>query len=170
MKTDMEPTGAEARDFESFFQREYEQLFRAIVLASGNTQDAEDLAQEAMARLLERWDRLDHVDSKHSYLYAVAFNLLRRRRRRDAMFMRFVRSSRVDLSTEGPEGFHAVLASISELPPGQRDAVVLVEWLGLTSVEAAEVLHIKPVSVRGRIHQARERLQSDLGIEVSRDE
>lgn len=170
MKTDKELTGDEMDDFESFFQLEYEQLFRALALASKNTEDAEDLAQEAMVRLLERWDHLNHVDSRHAYLYAVAFNLLRRRRRRDAMFLRLLRSRRGGLSIEGPEGLSAILASIAELPAGQRDALVLVEWLGLTSVEAAEVLHVKPVSVRGRIHQARQRLQSDLGIEVSGDE
>jgi DNA-directed RNA polymerase specialized sigma24 family protein len=40
---------------------------------------------------------------------------------------------------------------LHSLPSEQRDALVLVEWLGLSSEEAGSVLGISPASVRGRI-------------------
>src|SRR4029453_16523446 len=43
-------------DFGSFFEAEYERLFQALYLACGDKTEAEDLAQEAMARAFERWN------------------------------------------------------------------------------------------------------------------
>ena len=48
-----------------------------------------------------------------------------------------------------------VLRALAALPEGERDAVLLVSYLGLSSEEAAEALGIKPVSVRSRVHRAR---------------
>ncbi len=51
-------TGRRANaDFSTFFEAEYERLFQAMYLMCGNKSDAEDLAQEAMARAFERLDR-----------------------------------------------------------------------------------------------------------------
>jgi DNA-directed RNA polymerase specialized sigma24 family protein len=41
--------------------------------------------------------------------------------------------------------------------------VVLVDWAGMTAEEAARVLGIQPVSVRGRLHRARAALRQRLG-------
>jgi DNA-directed RNA polymerase specialized sigma24 family protein len=50
-------TGRRANaDFSTFFEAEYERLFQAMYLMCGNKSDAEDLAQEAMARAFERWE------------------------------------------------------------------------------------------------------------------
>jgi len=157
-------------DFESFFRAEYDGLFRTLALSTGNRQEADDLAQDAMVRLFERWDRLSHVESKRAYLFTVAFNLLRRRRKRDALLRKIVRAGAVDLGIQGPDNTHELLDSIANLPRAHREALILVEWLGFSSVEAAAVLHVKPGTVRGRIHAARARLKIDLGIEVSDDE
>jgi DNA-directed RNA polymerase specialized sigma24 family protein len=45
----------------------------------------------------------------------------------------------------------------------QRAAVVLVDWAGMTAAEAARVLGIQPVSVRGRLHRARAALRQRIG-------
>jgi DNA-directed RNA polymerase specialized sigma24 family protein len=69
-------------DFEGFFQVEYPQLARACYLLTGDAAEAEDLAQEAMARTFERWNRVRSMDSPSGYVYRTAFNLNQKRLRR----------------------------------------------------------------------------------------
>jgi hypothetical protein len=44
-----------ALDFESFFRAEYRSLCHALVLLVGDAFEAEEIAQETMTRVLERW-------------------------------------------------------------------------------------------------------------------
>ena len=52
---------------------------------------------------------------------------------------------------------------IATLPVAQREALILVEWLGLGSEEAGRVLGIEATSVRGRVHRGRDTLRGLLG-------
>ena len=85
--------------FGIFFDGEYPQLCRALVLLVGDAFEAEELAQEAMTRVLERWDRVREMDSPTGYVYRTALNLQRKRIRRLA-----VRARRVfaDVPTDDP--------------------------------------------------------------------
>jgi RNA polymerase sigma-70 factor (ECF subfamily) len=47
-----------ALDFEEFFRAEYGRLVRTVYLLTRNGAEAEEIAQEAMARTYERWDRV----------------------------------------------------------------------------------------------------------------
>jgi hypothetical protein len=68
-----EPVAEEA--FEAFFTRTYPTLGRALFLLTGNPADAEDIAQEAMVKVWERWHRVRAMDSPEGYVYRVALNL-----------------------------------------------------------------------------------------------
>jgi hypothetical protein len=48
---------AQESSFERFFTDGYVRLVRAMYLLTGSMAEAEDLAQEAMARVYERWER-----------------------------------------------------------------------------------------------------------------
>jgi RNA polymerase sigma-70 factor (ECF subfamily) len=52
--------------------------------------------------------------------------------------------------------------ALASLPTGQREAVVLVEWLGMDQNETAAALRIKPGSVRARLSRARADLRRML--------
>ena len=58
-------------DFEEFYEREHLRLGRALFLLTGNRGEAEDLAQEALARAYERWDRIRETDSPVGYVYRI---------------------------------------------------------------------------------------------------
>jgi RNA polymerase sigma-70 factor (ECF subfamily) len=49
------------------------------------------------------------------------------------------------------------------LPRGQREAILLVEWLGLDAREAGRILGISPSSVRSRVHRAKAFLTGGMG-------
>jgi RNA polymerase sigma-70 factor (ECF subfamily) len=53
--------------------------------------------------------------------------------------------------------------ALQSLTRQQREALVLVEWLGFDSEEAASILGIRASSVRTRLHRARTALRTQLG-------
>ena len=67
--------------FEDFFMAEHERLFKALYMLTGNRDEADDLAQEALLRAYERWDRVGGMDSPAGYVYRTALNLHRNRLR-----------------------------------------------------------------------------------------
>jgi len=148
------------RSFERFFQDEYERLGRALYLVTGDPVEAEDVAQEAMVRIYERWDRISAGGSDVGYLYRTALNLYRSRLRRAAVRLR--RGPNVAAKADPlsvAEDRDELGRLLADLPEGQREALVLVTWLGMTDQEAGVVLGIEPVSVRVRLARAKAALR-----------
>jgi RNA polymerase sigma-70 factor (ECF subfamily) len=161
------PVGEAARvaAFEDFFHAHHERLLRVLYLATGDRHEAEDLAQEAFVRVYERWGRVAATENPAGYLYRVALNQRRSRLRR----LRVAARKTFRLAPAPPPDEHAaaddrlsVRRALAGLPDGQREAVVLVEWLGMTDVEAAEALGVSPGAVRTRLHRARAALSTTL--------
>ena len=144
--------------FDGFFEMHHERLLRAMYLATGDRHEAEDLAQEAMVRVYERWDRVGGMDDPVGYLYRTALNLRRSRLRRLVAGRSEEARDPAVAATEGD----TVRRALAALPDGQREAVVLVEWLGLTDAQAGEVLRISPGAVRVRLTRARSALRERL--------
>jgi len=150
-------------DFEAFFRAEYPRLVRTLFLLGADPTEAEDMAQEALARAYERWPRIQTMASPGGYVFRIALNLNRHRLRRLATRARRA----LDRERDRDQISHAELRTdvsraLASLPAGQREAVVLVEWLQMTSEEAGAVLRLSPASVRSRIHRAREVLKTRL--------
>jgi RNA polymerase sigma-70 factor (ECF subfamily) len=151
-------------EFEEFFRDEYARLFKALLLLTRNVHEADDVAQEAFLRAYERWDRVRAMDSPVGYLYRVALNLNSSRLRRLAVRARRVFALRpVEDVSDSVATTHQVREALGALPIAQREALILVDWLGLGSEEAARVLGIEASSVRGRLHRGRASLRERLG-------
>lgn len=148
-------------DFDTFFQTEYQRLFQTMYLLVRNRTQAEDIAQEAMARTYERWDG---IRDPAGYVYRTAFNLRRGWLRRLALATA-KRPEQASARDELEAAEHRVdaLRALAKLPRTQRQALVLVEWVGMTAEEASRVLGIQPVSVRGRVHRAKATLRQHMG-------
>ena len=84
------PMPAEVLPFEGFFEAEYTHLCEALYLLTGDPFEAEEVAQEAMTRVLKRWERIRSMDSPTGYVYRTAMNLNRNRIRRIAVRARRV--------------------------------------------------------------------------------
>ena len=153
-----------AGTFEEFFLAQHEQLFQALYLLTGDRYEADDLAQEALLRAYERWDRVSAMDSPEGYVYRTALNLHRSRLR--SLMVR-ARRAFATIPEEDVSGSvaasHDVRAALTKLPRGQREALVLVGWLGLDSDAAGDLLGIEGASVRGLLHRGRESLRQLLG-------
>jgi RNA polymerase sigma-70 factor (ECF subfamily) len=153
-----------ARDFESFFRAEYRSLCQALVLLVGDAFEAEEIAQETMTRVLERWDRVGTMDSPAGYAYRTALNLQRKRIRRLSVRARrrFASIPVADIGA-GASDRHDVRRALQQLPDGLRAALILVDWLDMDTEEAGRILDLKPASVRVRLHRARSALRDALG-------
>jgi RNA polymerase sigma-70 factor (ECF subfamily) len=154
-----------AGSFEEFFHAHHERLLRVLYLSTGDRHEAEDLTQDAFVRVFERWPRVQAADDPAGYLYRVALNQRRSRLRR----LRVAARNALRLGTEAPADDQAatddrlsVRGALAALPDGQREAVVLIEWLRMTDAEAGEVLGITPGAVRTRLHRARAALRETL--------
>jgi RNA polymerase sigma-70 factor, ECF subfamily len=158
-------TGIEAPTFEAFFHEHHEPLLRALYLATGDRHEADDLAQEAFVRMLERWDRIRTLEDPRRYLFRTALNLRRSRLRRLAVAARRLTPGRPDLAEDHAEAAGAgqdLRRAMASLPDGQREALILCEWLEMTDAEAGAILDVSPGAVRVRLSRARESLRREL--------
>ncbi len=151
--------------FEEIFAHHYEPVLRALYLLTGDPFEAEDLAQEAFVRIYERRERLLSSLNVAGYVYRTAVNVHRSRLRRVRLAVRRLGAAR---PREGGEGLDAtedrdvLRRALAELSRGEREALVLVEWVGMSDREAGEVLRASPGAVRTRISRAKGHLRSVL--------
>lgn len=151
--------------FEDFFHANYERLLRAMYLATGDRHEAEDLAQDAMARVYERWDRVRETEDPIGYVFRVALNRRRSLIRRLATAVKRTPRARTEASVEPTNAIDdrdAIRRALQGLPDTQREALVLCDWLGMTDAEAAAALGISAGATRTRLHRARSAMRTSL--------
>jgi RNA polymerase sigma factor (sigma-70 family) len=149
--------------FERFFADQYPRLVGALYLIGADHATGEELAQEALSRAYERWARIQAMASPGGYVFRIALNLYRKQLRRTALARRLHVPSIPDRDpVEEAEHRSALMTALGELPVGQREAIVLVELVGLDASEAGRVLGIEPASVRSRCSRARAALRVAL--------
>jgi RNA polymerase sigma-70 factor (ECF subfamily) len=162
------PTGrVEARArFDEFVEEEHERLYKALYFVTGSREDAEDLSQDAFLALWERWDD-GRVSDPTAYLFRVALNGFRMRRRRAAMTLRRVAPVGAERDEFADAEIRAdVRRLLLGLSPRQRAALLLVDLLGYSSEQAARILRVRPSTVRNLASQGRRALR---GTEGARD-
>jgi RNA polymerase sigma-70 factor (ECF subfamily) len=157
--------GADARSsFDAFFEAERERLFKALYFVTGDRRDAEEILQDAFLRLWERWDLIDRIEDPTGYLFRVALNGFRMRRRRAATAVRAIVpvADRADPFVEA-EMRADVRQLLLTLSPRQRAAVLLIDLMGYPSEQAARILRVRPSTVRALATQGRQALRASEG-------
>jgi RNA polymerase sigma factor (sigma-70 family) len=173
MRQAAEETLMPANSFDELFEEHYEPVLRALYLLTGNSHEAEDLAQEAFARIYERGIRLSPTQNVAGYVYRIAVNLHRSRLRRLGVAVRRLRMlhPREVGDDFGPIDDRDVLGkALARLSRAEREALVLVEWVGMTDAEAGEVLGTTPGAISTRISRAKARLRLALREGVDDDD
>ena len=166
---------AAAGDVEAFERivRTYQApVWRFLCHQVGDVHLAQDLTQETFVRAYRRLDTFRFESKFTTWLYRIARNIavdaLRERTRRTALAARVV-PARLD---EGPELSSEVAAAVLTLSPKLREALLLVEVVGLSCAEAGAVLGIPDGTVKSRLFLARRQLVSWFQAgeeEVARD-
>jgi RNA polymerase sigma factor (sigma-70 family) len=151
---------ARPSSFEELFLDVHDRLYRALYFITGSSADAEELMQDAFLQLWERWDRIDSIDDPVAYLFRVALNGFRMRARHARMAAR-----RLVPAAGSRDPFddvnlrEDVRRMLRGLPPRQRAAIVLTEIFGYSSEQAAQIMRIRPTTVRVLASQGRAALR-----------
>jgi RNA polymerase sigma factor (sigma-70 family) len=153
-----------AARFDEFFEEEHERLYKALYFVTGNRHDAEELVQDAFLRLWERWDAIDHIHDLTGYLFRVALNGFRTRRRRASTAIRKMAPAKEARDMFLDAEIRAdVRQLLLRLTPRQRAALLLVDLLGYPSEQAASVLRVRPSTVRALATQGRRAIREAEG-------
>lgn len=143
-----------ASTFEDVFAREYPAMVRLAYLLVGDTTSAEDVVQEAFARLLAKWDR---VDNPGGYVRTAVINAARDKLRHRLLRRRPHQTrSRTEQVTDDVDYLGDALAT---LPHQWRAVVVLRFFEQRTIPEIAQVLHMKEGTVKSALHRGLSRLR-----------
>lgn len=147
-------------------------IYRWSVVATGDPDDAEDVAQEVLVRLHDHLGRYRSGSRFTSWLYRITRNAatdrLRSRARRRRLRVEGALAS-AGASVDGPDErlLHAetdriVRSFLEALPDRQRQVVDLIDLQGHDPAEAAAMLGIEAGTVRVHLHRARRSLRSRL--------
>lgn len=149
-----------------FCRREYPRLVGALSGHVGDVMVAEELAQEALVRVVDRWRRVSRMRSPSGFVHRIATNLATSHLRRRAAERRARRRLAAGATTvwrdEDTAGAVALRRALAELPEGQRRALLLRHAGGLSVAETAEAMEISEQAVRSRCARGVERLRSRL--------
>jgi RNA polymerase sigma factor (sigma-70 family) len=156
--------------FALLFERHAKAIYNYCFRRLGNWSAAEDALSLVF---LEAWRRRDQrlpPEKVLPWLYGIATNVVRNRRRRDRRAAALAR--RVPLPASPPPFTEAtearldaeremgrVLALIARLPARDRDVLALCAWMELSYEDAALALGIPVGTVRSRLSRARGRLR-----------
>lgn len=162
---------------EAFCRRTYPQLVGALTIFCGHRGVAEELAQETLVRVWDRWERVAGLDNPEGWAHHVAFNLARSwGRRKQAERRANARWARSTGSGDGRDVGQdtvdtlVVRAALAQLPDRQRAVLAWRYYAGLSVAETAQVLGCRPGTVKSLTHTAVARLRADHGALLERFE
>ncbi|MEP6477629.1 MAG: sigma-70 family RNA polymerase sigma factor [Actinomycetota bacterium] len=150
--------------FDGFFQEHHPRLFAGLCLTTGSRSEAEEIAQDAFVKVLERWDRVSTMEDPTGFLFRTAMNLFRKRYRRARL------AERLSIPTRERDDAFAVVndrdvlvRAMRGLTPHQRAAVVLTAIFDYSSEEAGRILGISDSTVRVLAGKGRAAMRSNVG-------
>ena len=163
--------GQESVPFDGWVAVRGPALLRLAYTLTGNTADAEDVVQEALARALPRWGRISRVDDVDAYVRRMVINAhtswWRKFRRRESPVPEVRDTGVRDTVAHAPGGLlpdqrAGLWAACQALPDPQRTAVVLRYYEQLEYAEIAELTGVREGSVRSRVSRGLATLRATM--------
>lgn len=146
------PTQGDSDDFESWVAVRGQALVRYAYLVCGDESESQDLVQSVLEKAWPRWRSITSEGDPEAYLRRAITN---------GAISRWRRLRRLRLVANPPvEGIHEAPDTdiawqlCSELPAGQRAAVVLRFYEDLTYAEIGRVLECPEATARSHVHRA----------------
>jgi RNA polymerase sigma-70 factor (ECF subfamily) len=134
----------------------YARLVGMLTVASGSRADAEEIVQEAFARLLPAWDKVRGYDDPEAWVRTVAFRLSTSRWRRARVAARALPRLGAAPDVAPPDGTRLDAERLlAGLPPKHRQVLVLHYGLGLPVERIAADLGVAVGTVKSRLSRAR---------------
>jgi RNA polymerase sigma-70 factor (sigma-E family) len=151
---------------DELYRQEAEYFGRVAFLLTDNTEQAEELVQEAFTRVTGRWRYVRDPLALRSYLRRTIVNLaIKGYRKRDSerAYVRRWGHTHERLATQPDiETRHQLLDVLRSLPARQRAVVVLRYYEDLPEKEIAEVLRCPLGTVKSSLSRALEAMKVNL--------
>ena len=159
--------------FGEIFDRHAATVFRYLARRVGPDDASDLLADVFLAAFEARVRYAPDSPAALPWLYGIASNRLRKHYRRRAGELRMLERlvaphdpvDGVDAVAEAVDAqlqVRALAQLLGELPPGERDALLLHAWEALTYEETAAALAIPVGTVRSRLNRTRRRLRAGI--------
>jgi RNA polymerase sigma factor (sigma-70 family) len=160
--------------FAEVFERHFSLVYRFLSVRVG-AQSAGDLAAETFTVAFRRRADYDVTRSDaRPWLLGIAANLARQQQRSETRrcetVLRLPRDrpveSREDVLARMDARTNKLREALAELPPEERDLLLLFACVGLSYAEIAQALSLPLGTVRSRIHRLRHKLRGRLILPV----
>lgn len=142
------------REFSAFFRSEWPRAVQAAALLTQRRSVAEDLAQDAFARVLRAWNR---VEDPPAFLRTTLVNVCRTWQRRQRGLRERLPRLAVPPSTDAVGG--ELADALDALPERQRTVLVLRYWMDPSEAEIASAVGCRPGTVKSLCARALEQLE-----------
>jgi RNA polymerase sigma-70 factor (ECF subfamily) len=149
--------------FDALVRRVFPRIHRWALAHMGDPDDAEEVTQRVLVQLHRHLAGYSGRAQFTTWLFRVTANAATNARAERWRRRRYADEARTDnVTAENPiANLHArrlaglVAAYFQELPPRQRLIFDLADLQGLSTLEIAEMLRMKPVTVRANLFKAR---------------
>src|SRR5580700_3656477 len=161
--------------FRAFYDRTARGVWAYLVRVTGDREQADDLLQETFYRFLRTAATYENEAHRRNSLYRIATNLARDLRRRSLIRAPFSLPcndiERVPSGGGGgtPERSADFTRAMSRLKPRERAMLWLAYAEGASHREIADVLGLRPGSLKLLLFRARHKLAGLLGREESKN-
>ncbi|MEU5965417.1 SigE family RNA polymerase sigma factor [Micromonospora parva] len=157
---------ADDEHFREFVDTRYMDLLRVAYHLTGSAQDAEDLVQAALVKVMRRWRR---VEDPMAYLRRVMINQhisSWRRYRVHELVTAILPERSIRDMTDAVAERHALYAAMRALSPRTRAVIVLRYVVDLPEAEVAATLSCSVGSVKSRASRGLARLRLALAADA----
>ncbi len=155
-------------EFDWWFRASYSSIARTAFLVVGDRGHAEDITQDAFAKMLQHWSSVRGYERPDAWVRRVAIRMAVKQAKRDRMRRereRLVEVREHPIVLPDPD----VARSVGQLSPMQRAVVVLFYWEDQSVFDIAHALEVSESTVKQHLFRARSRLADLLGEEVTGD-
>lgn len=141
--------------FIKLYETDFTIVFRAAFMLSGDRSLAEDAAQEAFAKALERWHRIGDQPWAGGWVMTTALNVARKARRVHLLVKPRDNGQATERDLEASLDLRRAIAA---LPPRQQEAVILHYLADLPLDQVATVMGCGNGTVKSHLWRARQQL------------
>jgi RNA polymerase sigma-70 factor (ECF subfamily) len=170
----------EEEAFTALFETHKRRVYSLCLRMTGNTAEAEDLAQEAFLQLFRKISTFRGESAFSTWLHRLAVNVVLMHLRKKGLQQ--VSLDEVDTSQDEPvkrdygDNDRRLIGSvdriglqraIADLPPGYRTVFVLHDVEGYEHNEIAEIMNCSVGNSKSQLHKARMKLRERLRLDRS---
>jgi RNA polymerase sigma-70 factor (ECF subfamily) len=167
-------------DFEALANEHKDAVYRQLVRACGNREDAEDVLIEALLKAYRSLDQLQESHAFRAWLAQIGRRVCWQLKKREALLPVMQLSAMEDeggqLSASGPSAemdaarnqMKALLQrAIESLPGAERQVYELRDVEEISGEETAATLNISQAAMKSRLHRARANIRRYMDVALA---